>query len=75
LEKYKRRRKAMQQTGSQVLFKTLKEEKVDTLFGYPGGSVMDIYDEMFRQDIRHPGAAERSHRRRRFGPQAESFSW
>jgi len=43
----------MQQTGSQVLFQALKDEKVDTLFGYPGGSVMDIYDEMFRQDIRH----------------------
>jgi acetolactate synthase-1/2/3 large subunit len=43
----------MQQTGSQILFTTLKEEKVDTLFGYPGGCVMDIYDEMFRQDIRH----------------------
>jgi acetolactate synthase-1/2/3 large subunit len=43
----------MQQTGSQILFTALKEEKVDTLFGYPGGCVMDIYDEMFRQDIRH----------------------
>ena len=43
----------MQQTGSQILFTALKEEKVDTLFGYPGGCVMDIYDELFRQDIRH----------------------
>jgi acetolactate synthase-1/2/3 large subunit len=43
----------MQQTGSQILFTALKEENVDTLFGYPGGCVMDIYDEMFRQDIRH----------------------
>ena len=43
----------MQQTGSQVLFTALKEENVDTLFGYPGGCVMDIYDEMFRQEIRH----------------------
>jgi acetolactate synthase-1/2/3 large subunit len=31
----------------------LKEENVDTLFGYPGGCVMDIYDEMVRQQIRH----------------------
>jgi acetolactate synthase-1/2/3 large subunit len=45
--------KTMQQTGSQILFSALKEEKVDTLFGYPGGCVMDIYDELFRQDIRH----------------------
>ena len=43
----------MQQTGSQILFQALKEENVDTLFGYPGGCVMDIYDELCRQDIRH----------------------
>ena len=43
----------MQQTGSQILFTALKEENVDTLFGYPGGCVMDIYDELFRQEIRH----------------------
>ena len=43
----------MQQTGSQILFTALKEEKIDTLFGYPGGCVMDIYDELCRQDIRH----------------------
>ena len=43
----------MKQTGSQVLFTALKEENVDTLFGYPGGCVMDIYDEMVRQQIRH----------------------
>ena len=43
----------MQQTGSQILFTALKEENVDTLFGYPGGCVMDIYDEMFRQELRH----------------------
>ena len=28
----------MQQTGSQILFRALKEENVDTLFGYPGGA-------------------------------------
>ncbi|MHB8771569.1 MAG: biosynthetic-type acetolactate synthase large subunit [Syntrophales bacterium] len=43
----------MQQTGSQILFRALKEEQVDTLFGYPGGCVMDIYDELSRQEIRH----------------------
>jgi acetolactate synthase-1/2/3 large subunit len=31
----------------------LKEEGVDTLFGYPGGAVIDIYDELTRTDIRH----------------------
>ena len=44
----------MKLTGSQVLFRTLHKEDANTIFGYPGGSVMDIYDEMFRRkDIRH----------------------
>ncbi len=44
----------MKLTGSEVLFRTLHKEDANTIFGYPGGSVMDIYDEMFRQkDIRH----------------------
>ncbi len=40
-------------TGSQVLFKMLEEENVDTIFGYPGGAVLDIYHEMARHDIKH----------------------
>ncbi len=40
-------------TGSQVLFKVLEQENVDTIFGYPGGAVIDIYDEMARHDIKH----------------------
>jgi acetolactate synthase-1/2/3 large subunit len=31
----------------------LKEEGVDTIFGFPGGAVIDIYDELIRTDIRH----------------------
>ncbi len=33
--------------------KTLKEEGVDTIFGYPGGAVLDIYDALAQTDIRH----------------------
>ncbi len=41
-------------TGSAILIKALKEQGVDTLFGYPGGAVLPIYDELFKQhDIRH----------------------
>ncbi|MBW2216396.1 MAG: biosynthetic-type acetolactate synthase large subunit [Deltaproteobacteria bacterium] len=40
-------------TGAQILFRALKEEGVDTIFGYPGGAVLDIYDELPRTDIRH----------------------
>ena len=41
-------------TGAQILFKVLKEEGVDVIFGYPGGAVLDIYDEMSKhRDIKH----------------------
>jgi acetolactate synthase-1/2/3 large subunit len=40
-------------TGAQVLFNALQQENVDTIFGFPGGAVLDIFDELFRRDIRH----------------------
>jgi len=40
-------------TGAQILMNILKDENVDTLFGFPGGAVIDIYDELARTDIRH----------------------
>ena len=43
----------MQLNGAQILIEVLKEEGVDTIFGYPGGAVIDIYDEMARSDISH----------------------
>ncbi len=43
----------MELTGAQILMKALKEEGVDTIFGYPGGAAIDIYDELSRTDIRH----------------------
>ncbi len=43
----------MKLTGAQILLKTLKDEGVDTIFGYPGGCVIDIYDELLRSDLRH----------------------
>ena len=43
----------MKLTGAQVLFKALQQENVDTIFGFPGGAVLDIFDELFRSDIRH----------------------
>ncbi len=43
----------MKLTGAQVLMEVLKEEKVDTIFGFPGGAVIDIYDELDKTDIRH----------------------
>ena len=43
----------MKLTGSQILFKALKEEQVETIFGYPGGAVLDIFDELYRSDVNH----------------------
>lgn len=44
----------MQMTGSQIIIECLKEQGVDTVFGYPGGSILNIYDELYRHpEIQH----------------------
>ena len=43
----------MKLTGAQIMMQVLKEEGVDTIFGFPGGAVIDIYDELERTDIHH----------------------
>ncbi len=43
----------MKLTGAQILMEILKTEKVDTIFGFPGGAVIDIYDELAKSDIQH----------------------
>ena len=41
-------------TGAEIVVRCLQEEKVDYVFGYPGGSVLYIYDELFKQDqVKH----------------------
>ncbi|MFC5566194.1 acetolactate synthase 3 large subunit [Rubellimicrobium aerolatum] len=41
-------------TGARMVIQALKDQGVDTVFGYPGGAVLPIYDEIFQQnDIRH----------------------
>jgi len=53
----------MEMTGAEILVKCLQEEKIEHLFGYPGGAVLYIYDEIFKQDkvkhilVRHEQAA------------------
>jgi acetolactate synthase-1/2/3 large subunit len=45
---------ARQMTGAQMVIQALKDQGVDTVFGYPGGAVLPIYDEIFQQsDIQH----------------------
>ena len=45
----------MQQlTGSQVIIECLKEQGVDTVFGYPGGAILNVYDELYKHpEIKH----------------------
>ncbi len=44
----------MKMTGAQIVIETLIEQGVDTVFGYPGGSVTNLYDELYRyQDKIH----------------------
>ena len=45
----------MQLTGSEILVECLKEQGVDTVFGYPGGAILNIYDALYKHsgEIRH----------------------
>ncbi|MFV0421386.1 biosynthetic-type acetolactate synthase large subunit [Oleidesulfovibrio sp.] len=43
----------MESSGARILLECLKKEGVDVMFGYPGGAVIDIYDELPKHDIRH----------------------
>ncbi len=45
---------ATKMTGAQIIVEALKREGVDIVFGYPGGAVIDIYDELYRTpEIKH----------------------
>lgn len=45
----------MQLNGSEIVIECLKEQGVDTVFGYPGGAILNVYDELYkhRDEIRH----------------------
>lgn len=45
----------MQLTGAQIVIECLKEQGVDTIFGYPGGAILNIYDELYKHsdEIKH----------------------
>lgn len=42
----------MKKTGSQIILEVLLEQNVDTVFGYPGGTVLNIYDELYKYSDR-----------------------
>ncbi len=45
----------MQLTGAEIIVECLKEQGVDTVFGYPGGAILNVYDALYeyRDEIRH----------------------
>ena len=47
-KKKRREDKIMELNGSQIVIECLKEQGVDTVFGYPGGTILNIYDEMYK---------------------------
>ncbi len=44
----------MELKGTQILIETLRREGVEILFGYPGGVIIDLYDDLLKHpEIRH----------------------
>ena len=42
-------------TGAEIVIECLKEQGVDTVFGYPGGAILNVYDELYKHsnEIKH----------------------
>jgi acetolactate synthase-1/2/3 large subunit len=45
--------KPKQLKGAEILFECLKEEQVEIMFGYPGGAALNIYDALYKTDMKH----------------------
>ncbi len=45
----------MQLTGAEIIVECLKEQGIDTVFGYPGGAILNVYDALYeyRNEIKH----------------------
>ncbi len=43
----------MKKNGAEIFVESLKKERVDTIFGFPGGAVLPIYDALFESSMRH----------------------
>ncbi len=52
IEKHKKSNKPVRVTGAEAVIMSLLEEKVTTIFGYPGGAIMPIYDHLMNYDKR-----------------------
>ena len=73
----------MMLSGADIVIECLKEQGVDTVFGYPGGTILNIYDSLFRHpEIRHiltsheQGAAHAADRERPiWSPELRPPTW
>lgn len=68
----------MQLTGAEIVIECLKEQGVDTVFGYPGGSILNVYDELYKHqdEIRHILTShEQEHPTRRTDTQEPREKW
>lgn len=43
----------MRMTGAQIVIECLKAQGVDLIFGYPGGTIMPVYDALYHSDLKH----------------------
>lgn len=43
----------MKKTGAEIVIESLKTQGVDLVFGYPGGSIMPVYDELYKAGLKH----------------------
>ena len=72
----------MELTGSQIVIECLKEQGVDTVFGYPGGTILNIYDELYRHPEIHHILTSHAHTRLPHGqtgmrvrPEKQAYVW
>ena len=70
--------KGLALNGAEIVVRCLQEEGVEVVFGYPGGAVLFIYDELFKQDkVKHvlvrPEQAP-AHRRRPRGSRLRTWT-
>ena len=48
----------MQLNGSEIILECLKEQGVDTIFGYPGGTILNVYDAIYKYGDQIPACAD-----------------
>ena len=63
----------MKMTGSQIIMEILLEQGVDTVFGYPGGAALNIYDTLYQYSdrISHVLTAHEQHMRQMAMPEQQ----